>query len=207
MKICALGLAGILSLWHSAAAAQITPQQCAAIDDSLKRLTCFDQLFPRAAKAEIPPAQPQAETPSSRSKWEVDEEKSALDDSAKITAVLAPKTVKYTGIGEAQAFLILRCTEKTTSAVFTTNMFMTNDNPSVTIRIGDSKAQASRWTRSTNYKAVGLWSGAQAISFIKTLPDNTRLVVRIEDRDRVDAEFDLADASGPIAKIREACKW
>jgi len=198
----------MLSLWLSAAAAQTTPQQCSAIEDSLKRLTCFDQLFPRDAQAAISPAQPQTETPpSTPSKWEVDEEKSPLDDSAKITAVLTPKTVKYTGIGEAQALLVIRCTEKTTSAVFTTNMFMTNDNPSVTIRIGDAKAQASRWSRATNYKAVGLWSGAQAIPFIKTLPDNTRLVVRIEDRDRVDAEFDLADASGPIAKIREACKW
>lgn len=179
---------------------------CSAIDDSLQRLTCFDSLFPRtAAGAATPDKAPPAAPPAVI--WHIEEDKSPLDDSIKFTAGLSPKTVTTSGIGDAEMYLVVRCAENTTSVVFVTSMFMISERPTVTIRVGDEPARTERWSRSTNYKAVGLWSGGEAIPFLKRLKDNVRLAVRIEDKDRVDAEFDLGDVSAHIQKIRGYCKW
>ncbi|MBP1859784.1 type VI secretion system-associated protein TagO [Rhizobium herbae] len=188
--------------------AQQDAKACSLIEDSLQRLTCFDKLFPRDATITAPTKEAEAgPAVSSASPWQIKEEKSPLDDSVVYTAGLTPKDVSTSGVGTAEMFLLLRCSENTTSVIFTTSMFMISENPTVTVRVGEDKAETSRWNRSTNYKAVGLWSGAEAIPFMKLLKDRTRLAVRIQDNDRVDAEFDLADVGAPIAKIREYCKW
>jgi type VI secretion system protein VasI len=75
------------------------------------------------------------------------------------------------------------------------------------VRVGEEPAKTERWSRATNYKAVGLWSGGGAIPFMKALKDNARLAVRIQDKDRVDAEFDLGNVSAQVEKIRDHCKW
>jgi len=212
-------ISGVVALFAVPVHAQDAAKVCSAIEDSLQRLTCFDKLFPRetsSAEAEKSPngatsgvtkAEEEPSGSGSISPWQITEEKSPLDDSVVYTAYLTAKTASTTGIGKGEAFLILRCAENTTSALFSTSLFMMSERPQVTIRLGDAKAETTSWTRSTSYKAAGLWSGAQAIPFLKSLPDNTRLVLRISDNDRLDAEFDLADVSKPIAKIREHCKW
>ncbi len=199
--------AGLMILISNSAYAQ-DAKTCSAIEDSLQRLTCFDKVFPRDAT----PAKPtedaaQEPTTSPASAWQINEERSPLDDSVVYTAGLIPKDVSTSGIGDAQMFLLLRCSENTTSVVFTTSMFMVGETPTVTVRVGEGKAETKRWNRSTNYKAVGLWSGAEAIPFMKALQDQEQLAVRIQDNDRVDAVFDLAGVNEPIAKIRAYCKW
>lgn len=213
-----LAVGGAALLFGSPAHGQDAAKACSVIEDSLQRLTCFDKLFPRDAAAssttttggEIKADEAKTTEPTEEagvSAWQVEKEKSPLDDSVVYTAYLPAKTASMTGIGKGEAFLVLRCAENTTSAVFSTSLFMMDEKPSVTIRIGEEKAATTRWTRSTSYKSAGLWTGAQAIPFIKSLPDNARLVLRITDNDRLDAEFNLGDVSKPAAKIREHCKW
>lgn len=181
---------------------------CSAIADSLQRLTCFDRVFPAsevdAATADEAPAEPEV---TSTAKWEVKESKSAIDDSPTVQAYLLPTEVRGTGIGQSEMILLLRCQENTTGAVFSTDLFMTSDQAKVTLRFGDAPAETERWSVASNYKAVGRWSGAQAIPFIKRLTENEKLVVRIEDRNRTDAQFDLGNVREVAEKIATACNW
>ncbi len=191
---------------------------CATIDDSLARLVCFDKAFPRSYSSPAAAAPPNdakaddfATAPAAVEEpgqdWSVDLSKSSMDDSPVVFALLLPEKVSGSGIGSADMALILRCSENTTSVILNTSMFMTEDNVPVTIRIGDGAAKKSSWALSTTNKSVGLWSGGQAIPFIKSLPDNTRLVVRIEERNRIDAEFQLGEVGKAAAQVADACHW
>lgn len=183
---------------------------CSAISDSLARLTCFDKAFPASEMTdEVAGAdnRDQAPEPAITTAWEVEATKSALDDSPTVTALLMPSSSSGTGVGEGSMALMLRCVENTTSVVLSTTMFMTNDNIQVTVRIDDQQAQTTSWGRSTNYKAVGLWNGAKAIPFVREIANASRLVVRIQERDRLDAEFDLGDVRSVAAQVASACNW
>ncbi len=181
---------------------------CSRIDDSLARLTCFDKLFPRdAAKSETLENEQDDALGQPTIHWSIEITKSPIDDSTQVFASLEPKSVSGTGIGDSQALLLLRCMENTTSAILATNMFMTDDTVSVITRVGEKEASSDRWDRSTSYKSVGLWSGSRSIPFIESLTDNTRLVVRIEEDDRIDAQFDLADVSAVRQQLSSACNW
>lgn len=197
---------GLLMVCAEVAIAE-TPQHCAAVENSLQRLACFDKLFPKSAGTAAGTTSTESAASTAARKWEIVEEVSPLDDSRVIRAALPPVSSESTGFTEASAYLVMGCQEKTTSFVISTEMFMAGEQPSVTTRLGEEKAVTSRWTRSTNYKAVGLWNGRQAIPFIKTLKDDTTFYVRLEDKDRVDAEFNLANVSEVIEKIRAACDW
>lgn len=199
----------LASMAISASADQLADAKaCSAITDSLQRLTCFDRAFP-AGEDDTTPSEPttqEAETKST-TKWEIRESKSSIDDSPTVQAYLLPTDVRGTSPGQSEMVLMLRCQENTTGAVFSTDMFMTSDQAKVTIRLGDAPAENTRWNVASNYKAVGLWSGAQAIPFIKRLASHDRLVVRIEERNRTDAEFDLGNIREVAEKISVACNW
>lgn len=184
---------------------------CAAIADSLARLTCFDKAFPASEMANMVAGtadgdQEQAPATATTA-WEVEATKSALDDSPTVTALLMPASSSGTGFGDSTMALMLRCMENTTSVVLSTTMFMTSENVQVTVRLDDQPAETTSWGRSTNYKAVGLWSGAKAIPFVRNLASASRLVVRIQERDRLDAEFELADVQSVAAQVASACNW
>jgi type VI secretion system protein VasI len=179
-------------------------QECARLDDSLHRLTCFDRLFPKTVEDE---AEESRDPTNPALQWAIDEGRSSIDDSPRVTAGLIAKEVSSTGLGKGEAFLLMRCSENTTSIILSTDMFLINESVSVTARLGQEPASTSRWERATNYKAVGLWSGAKSIPFIRRLTEHDKLVVRIQDRDRLDAEFDLGDVKGAAQKIASACNW
>ncbi|WP_461382582.1 type VI secretion system-associated protein TagO [Devosia indica] len=183
---------------------------CAAISDSLARLTCFDKAFPASEMANMvanTADEDNEQASAITTAWEVEATKSALDDSPTVTALLMPSSSSGTGIGDSTMALMLRCMENTTSVVLSTTMFMVEDNVQVTVRLDDQPAQTTSWGRSTNYKAVGLWSGAKAIPFVREVANASRLVVRIQERDRLDAEFELADVQSVAAQVASACNW
>lgn len=172
---------------------------CRSLEDDGARLACFDKLV------EGVPATPPMATDFG--KWRVVEKTSPLDDSKGVAAALLPQSSSSTGFTEASAYIRIGCDENVTSVVISTEMFMRDERPSVTYRIGNAKAVTEAWPRSTDYKAVGLWSGKEAIPFIKALADGHKLVVRLQDRDRVDAEFDLSNVSAVRSKVAAACGW
>lgn len=190
-------IALFLPLASATAEASEDPRACVDIASPNERLSCYDRVFSNRTAASIP----------AQSKWKISEEKSMFDDTPKIIASLEAESVEYSGMGRGRADLVLRCIENNTSVIVATNMFMKETSVSVTTRVGDRNANTSKWGRSTNYKAVGLWRGSESISFIESLSDGARLAVRIEEEDTVVAEFVLAGVSGVITKIRDSCNW
>jgi type VI secretion system VasI family protein len=217
MKNCVLALAAIIASSSIAIAQQPSSvaieqaQRCSAELDTLKRLNCFDGVFPngRAEGGELGSTiradQPTASLPSA---WRIDLEKSPLDDSPKVTAILLPdSTSAGNGFMMGSNALALRCHENTTSVVLSTSLFMASDTVRVTTRIGAAAPSSSAWERSSNMRAVGLWSGSQAIPFIRSLEDGETLFVRVEDRERVDMTFNLSDVSEARRSVAQACGW
>lgn len=178
---------------------------CSRVEDSLQRLSCFDRAFPRGAAGKV--VTPDVETGIVEDGWDIESTKSAIDDSPSVVAILEPHDVSGTGIGESYMGLIVRCTENTTSVVLGTSMFMTGDTARVTVRVDDAPASSSAWPISTSYKAVGLWTGSKAIPFIKSIAEAEKLVVRVEAKDRIDAQFALGDVKSVAEQISAACNW
>lgn len=185
--------------------AQEAHHACSAVSDALARLSCFDKAFPKAEVATGDKAQ--VVPPVGLGAWKVTEQKSPLDDSVTVTAFLDGKEVSGTGIGDPTITIAALCRENTTSFVVVTGMFMAEDQPKVTYRLGTAPAVSARWNRSTDYKAVGLWSGSDAIPFLRALKDGEALFIRVEEKNRVEGKFDLASISAVRAKIASACGW
>lgn len=195
---------GILAAAISAAGADQLEdaKECAAITDSLQRLTCFDRAFP---KTDAAPATDEAASTVSAT-WDVRRERSDIDDSPAVYATLSPIDSSGTGILNRGLTLLVRCSENTTSVMLHTDMFM-SDNPRVTIRFGNAPAETTRWSRSSNYQAAGLWSGGQSIPFLRKLKNGERLVVRVEARERQDAVFNLGNVEEVVSEVATACNW
>ncbi|MDT6940773.1 type VI secretion system-associated protein TagO [Brucella pseudogrignonensis] len=184
--------------------AQTTPQECSAIGDSLQRLTCFDKLFPKSEVAEQKAEA--AEGESDLARWEITEEKSPIDESPRITAFITPKSTGSSKPLLGEPSIVLRCYDKKTSVVYLHNQFGMNDQTGVTYRIGSEPAKTEKWSRSDNYRAVGLWSGNKAVPFIKKLKNGETLAIQT-DNPRSEAVFDLGNVEEVAAKLAAACNW
>ncbi|NTJ63798.1 hypothetical protein G6M50_36765 [Agrobacterium rhizogenes] len=186
-----------------------TPQTCSALEDKDQRLSCFDKLFPNQPGSSSEKASDDTAASTDTGAWAISTNTSPLDDSKTVQATLFPKTAVGTGVGTPSPMLIIGCKEKITTFVIYADIFMTEDEPEVTLRIGKDAPITRKWRRATNYKAVGLWRGQQSIPFLKSLEgrNNESLFVRVKATDRVDAEFELGDVKAAIASVRDACKW
>lgn len=210
-------LFAVLMLVAATAAAHSTetdPTKCSVLDNVIERLACFDAIFPKKSAAKTEPAPDEKTTATERMappqhEWSIREGASDLDDSKEVVAGLEPENVTETGaFPRNMAYLMMRCKENKTSVWVATEMFMMAESPRITVRINKSKpdVQTRAWGRSTDYKAVGL-TGKAAINFMKALNKDDSLVIRIEDRDQLEARFMLGDVSAPVTKIATACGW
>jgi type VI secretion system VasI family protein len=146
----------------------------------------------------------------SQEPWIVSEEQSPLDDSRNV--YLSTRSLQMT-LGTLRLpvtpTLHLRCAENTTSIFITWESFLDMESTEVTTRIDKLPAESSYWNVSTNFEAVGLWNGADAIPFIRSLFGHDRLLVRVTpygDSPQT-AVFNiegLAEAAGPLMA---ACHW
>lgn len=194
--------AGVVLVMTSAGSAQSKPEECAAIGDSLQRLTCFDKLFP---KGEAPKAETGEKTPAPGN-WDITEERSPIDDSPRITASILPKGVSKETYSRSDPLLALRCYDNTTSIIYLHGKFSANDAPNVTYRIGDKPPSTERWSRSDNFQSVGLWRGSRAIQLMKRLKNGETLAIQTDDP-RTEAVYDLGNVEDVISKISKACDW
>lgn len=176
---------------------------CTSISDSLRRLTCFDAAF-KDVKASQSGRLVNEPAPSL---WEVTRSRSPIDDSPTILATLAPSESSGAAFGSQNVALALRCMENTTSVILSMGTFSVDDRMAVTIRLGTEPAETSRWEISSQRTSVGLWTGSQAIPFIKRLANGETLAVRVDGRTRVDAVFDLSNVEDVAQEVSEACGW
>lgn len=197
MRFKAALIAAVFSFPY-AAQAQFEPlafAMCKKITTDIARLKCFDEIGAVATKDKAAESEPVSD------KWTLTEDRSPIDDSPQILAVL-----KST---EASAYLALRCRERKTEAQIIPVSFFATDvgnYSSVLVRIDDGPAASSNWYQATSGGSV---FSPNAIQFIRLLPDGGKLFVRVNGMSgrQLDATFKLIDISTVKTKIEETCNW
>jgi type VI secretion system protein VasI len=179
---------------------------CSTVEGTAERLACFDKAFPRGDYATTAAAVQTAPALTSAA-WAVETGTSTVDGTPTISAMLTPAEASGLGVGRGSITLILRCAENTTSVSFSTDPPITDDAVPVTVGIGDAPASSSSWTRAKTGGSIGLWRGATAIPFIRAMPNDGRLMVRIGEPSRMDAQFNLGNVGDVTRQIAETCKW
>jgi type VI secretion system protein VasI len=136
------------------------------------------------------------------------------DDTNVVLRVDAKEPVACNFSGMEKPTLIIRCQEDTTSIyIATTGCHLTssdyNDYGHVTYRIDDKPSNTRSFDESTSNRALGLWSGGQAIPFVKAMFGHKALLTRFTpfNENPVTANFPIAGVEEAIAPLREACGW
>ena len=145
--------------------------------------------------------------------WLISEDKSALDDTRTVVAILASTTNlpgQYTG--SFNPTLYLRCMENTTVAYLNMGDYFLASLQGygrVDYRVDEKKATFKNMEESTDNHALGLWSGRKSIPFIKELFGGKKLVMRVTpyNESPKEFEFDISGTEAAVKGLREACKW
>ncbi|WP_162265871.1 type VI secretion system-associated protein TagO [Celeribacter ethanolicus] len=180
-------------------------EECKSITNDDERLACYDLAF-GAKKIETP-------EPSDTGKWHVSVDTSALTDETNVYLSLESDDEIRGQFGSAgPATLILRCKENTTSAFFRlNNLFLASIQGygKIEYRLDTEKMSQISAKESTDNKALGLWSGAQAIPFAKKLIGHETLIIRATpyNESPITATFDIRGVDQAILKLRETCRW
>lgn len=134
--------------------AQDDPKACAAITDGAKRLECFDLIFKKSSVT------------TTKSAWEVIEEKSKIDDSTNVFLHLNSVEPVKNQYGRLKNLsLNILCREKKTDLyIIFADYFMssTGDKGSVTFRVDKKPAIKKQLSETTDHKALGLF-GAESV--------------------------------------------
>lgn len=189
------------------AAGPIEPQlrECQRIDDSVKRLACFDTI------AEAVAPKPVVAVPSQVPlNWAVTTDVSKIDDSTTVQ-VSTTSTEELRGRYGQRVYLrlILRCQEhKTDAIVHFGGHFMAGlyDKVPVTYRIDRKPAKEARFNESTNNESL---FAPQPVQFIKALFGANTLTIRAApyNENDVTADFDVSNLETAVKPLREACRW
>ena len=180
---------------------------CAAVENGVKRLECYDAL---AKKRGVTPAKAKAVEVASSGKWTTFKTTSKLDDSTNVTLRLeAEETIpNKLGLSRETPVLFISCRENTTLAYIDWGVFGINET-SMTHRVDKQKAQTRTWAISTDYEAVGRWSGGSSIPFIKSLFGHNQLLTQITPygASPVTVTFEISGLEQAIKPLREECNW
>lgn len=105
--------------------------------------------------------------------------------------------------------LWVRCHEKTTSVLVTWGVFLGSDETRVEWRIDESGRKTGSWRISSDHEASGLWSGAGAIPFIRTLLARETLAMRVIPYGEAPVEtvFPIAGLQEKVGEVMSACSW
>jgi hypothetical protein len=171
---------------------------CKPIKDDAERLRCFDQALSQPARQFHVTEQ----SGYAEQHWLVSESKSPVDDSVRISAVLE-STKKNAGF-------VLRCHEGITDAYIHFRTYLGSvQSLRLIYRINDQPPVETRWNPSREGAAVFVPTMPLAITFIRSLPDDGTLNVRIHDFQGNNE--DLSFLLGPVGQVRDklssACHW
>lgn len=194
----------LVTTWQTAFSA--TTDDCSKIKTDTERLSCYDKIFK--------PDQKSADTESQEEEkkgWIIRKETSKIDDSISYYLILFSDDFIDESEKEHGAIAIA-CPKKTTTIIFDTgeNYLVDNgDYDRVTYRLDKEKAKTIPMEVAKGHKAIGLWSGAKSIPFIKEMFGHDKMVVQITPYQKgpVTMEFSISGLEEAIKPIREECKW
>lgn len=168
---------------------------CSKIKDDAARLKCFDEaLAALAAPAKVP----EPGRSATERIWDINESKSLVDDSPQVIAGLLAE--KNTG------GIFFRCREHQIDGGFMPEGFINSSRDGIRgiYRVNGEKPVEVRWSSSTASNSA-FFNNASA--FLRTLPDDGKLFVRVYDYRGAahDAIFNLGKISEARARIFAAC--
>ena len=198
MLLLTVACVGIVLAAHARAQTQSQDslRLCRQIKDDADRLRCYDRLEASSPNA----AGTQAESQSGvDAAWEVSEEKSPLDDTPLVQAMLRSSD------GKAQ--LLLRCKErKTEAAVLIRGFIKCGTDVRVVYRIDQGQSVDGPWNPA---KSCYLAIAPSPIPFIRALADQSKVYFRLYDHHGApnDAQFNLGKVSEVRSRLAKACEW
>ena len=149
------------------------------------------------------------------SKWTSHIDTSQMTDE-KSVYLINLATVDNNDVLSSTARLTIRCRENTTSAIWSFDDYLGDDYSDVysddkrlMIRVDDNPPKTYRLSVSTDNDSVGMWSGGQAIPFIKSIATANKIVTRITPYNSAPREsvFDISGLDLFLPELREACHW
>lgn len=177
---------------------------CAALDNSIERLQCFDGL---AKQLGVDAPATSSETVSA---WDVIVKTSPVDDSQNVyLRVVSSEAVANRYGGVSRPSLMVRCQENKTNLYTVWSDYLGNEDIELTIRIDKDPAYSRDWSISTDGNAAGLWNGGNSIPFIQSLFGRDQLLVRLTPyaESAVTAIFPISGLEQAIEPLRKACGW
>lgn len=178
---------------------------CVLVESDLDRLACYDKEAGRAPKVEA--------LPVATGNWTVQKETSKLTDQDTVVVMLkSDETINCGWNRGKQISLVARCMEDKTVIYFGTDCHMASGHGGygeITYRIDTEKARKVEGDASTDNKALGLWSGGQAIPVLKQMIGKSQMVVRMTpfSESPFTATFDIRGLDSAIKPLRDACRW
>ncbi len=183
----ALLLIGVLP---ASLVAQEQLARCAAIEDDVTRLVCYDRL---AQQATAPTGD-----------WVNRTSTNPVDDTQ--TVMLALQAEWGGTLIRNRPRLILRCRSSKTEAYINWDNYIA-DRTLVTYRIGSEEARRKVWPTSTNNTVT--FYPDNDVTFIKSLLAVDRFVARVVPHNEgpVTAVFNLAGLEVAVRPLRSVCGW
>lgn len=179
----------------------LASEECAEIDDSERRLDCYDSEYRTSSEV------------SQESEWMVNTEVSPIDDSTSVyMRVFSKESIPSRFRGDEKAELWLRCQEDSTSLLLSMaghHMTSIQQYGQVVWRLDDQVARTISMNESTNNKSLGLWRGGVSIPEIKRMFGHDTLTIRVTpfSESPITAQFPITGLEEGITPLREACHW
>lgn len=186
-------------------------RSCAAEENTVKRVTCFDVLVAPLVNAANATATAAA-TPVNKGAWRIDVETSPIDDSKNVFISVKARASYQDDYATRMPYLWIRCMENTTSLIIDFDDDYMSDiagRGNVTLRIDQAAAVEKHMDASTDNGSLGLWNGGNSIPLIKSMLDGSALLVRAVpvSASPVTIEFPISGLTDAVKPVREACGW
>lgn len=160
----------------------------------------------KTAQPATTPAAPPAEPKSS---WILKSEVVKIDDSLKVLLHTDAVGIVFGRFGRMDPQVWIMCRSNTTQIYFFYDEHISVTTVDATIRIDGDKPRTHRMAPVNSSDGFGLWTGREAIPFIKKLFGHDRLLVQVTpfSSASVTAEFDISGLEEEIKPLRQACGW
>ncbi|MGB3290968.1 MAG: type VI secretion system-associated protein TagO [Burkholderiaceae bacterium] len=175
--------------------------ECAAMDNSVTRLACFDALSSeRGAVASI-----ENTTSNKSGKWETATHTDPMTDKSIYIARLDADTGERRLRGAPS--IMVRCKDNKTEMYINWNDFLGSRSISTTYRIDKEPAQRSEWDLSTDKKSA--FFPGSPVPMLKKLVESSTFAANVTpyNESPVTAIFNTTGADKALADIRKGCNW
>ena len=195
----------LLSLSSFIANPVAAQEDCKTIVSDDARLACYDLQFGVKENS--------TEAVVDAGRWSVRTETSKMTDTTNVFLRLdSNETIAGRFGGPGNGALWLRCRENTTAVLFAFNNHFMSDIQGygrIEYRLDKAKMAKIYAAASTDNKTLGLWRGARAIPFIKSMFGKDMLVLRATpfNGSRLTLSYDIRGLEQAIAPLRKACNW